>query len=109
MVNEAFHLLGEGIVASDRPGDIDTCLCLGFGFPAWRGGPLFWAEHCVPGGLPAVEASLARLAAAFPAGAADLVPAPLLKALVLRGLGIWDLQDRPWLVGELLRGASARL
>ena len=109
MVNEAFHLLGEGVVASDRPGDIDTCLCLGFGFPAWRGGPLFWAEHCVPGGLPAVEASLARLAAAFPAGAADLVPAPLLKALVLRGLGIWDLQDRPWLVGELLRGASARL
>ncbi len=41
MANEAVLLLAEGV--SSRVGDIDLALVHGFGFPAWEGGPVFWA------------------------------------------------------------------
>lgn len=41
MANEAALLLAEGV--SSRVGDIDLALVHGFGFPAWQGGPVFWA------------------------------------------------------------------
>lgn len=43
MVNEAAAILAEGIAA--RPGDIDVVWTAGYGFPAWRGGPLFMADE----------------------------------------------------------------
>ena len=43
MVNEAALLLAEGIAA--RPSDVDLVLVNGYGFPAQKGGPLFWASR----------------------------------------------------------------
>jgi len=43
MVNEAALLLAEGIAA--RPSDVDLVLVNGYGFPAHKGGPLFWASR----------------------------------------------------------------
>lgn len=41
IVNEAACLLDEGI--AQRPSDVDVTLANGYGFPRWRGGPLYWA------------------------------------------------------------------
>jgi 3-hydroxyacyl-CoA dehydrogenase len=42
LVNEGARLLAEGIV--ERPGDIDLCYVHGMGFPAAKGGPMYWAD-----------------------------------------------------------------
>jgi enoyl-CoA hydratase/3-hydroxyacyl-CoA dehydrogenase len=42
VVNEACRTIEEGIVI--RPSDIDVASVLGMGFPAYRGGLLFWAD-----------------------------------------------------------------
>jgi len=41
MVVEAERVLADKVAAG--PADIDTVLVHGYGFPAWRGGPWFWA------------------------------------------------------------------
>lgn len=43
MVNEALRVLQDGTAA--RAGDIDVALVHGYGFPRWRGGPLWWAKQ----------------------------------------------------------------
>jgi len=43
MVNEATCLLAEGI--AQRASDIDVVMTNGYGFPRWRGGPLYWAAR----------------------------------------------------------------
>jgi 3-hydroxyacyl-CoA dehydrogenase len=43
MINEAGLVLEDGI--AQRSSDIDVVLVNGFGFPSYRGGPLFWAAH----------------------------------------------------------------
>lgn len=43
LINEALLLLGEGVC--QRPADIDIALVHGYGFPRWRGGPLFVAQQ----------------------------------------------------------------
>jgi len=42
LVNEGARVLEEGIAA--RPGDIDVIYLTGYGFPAYRGGPMFYAD-----------------------------------------------------------------
>jgi len=42
MINEGARILEEGIAA--RPGDIDVIWVYGFGFPIWRGGPMYYAD-----------------------------------------------------------------
>jgi 3-hydroxyacyl-CoA dehydrogenase len=42
MVNEGFHILEEKI--AQRPSDIDVVWTFGYGWPVYRGGPMFWAE-----------------------------------------------------------------
>jgi 3-hydroxyacyl-CoA dehydrogenase len=42
LVQEGYKILDEGIAA--RPGDIDAVYVYGYGWPAWRGGPMHWAE-----------------------------------------------------------------
>jgi 3-hydroxyacyl-CoA dehydrogenase len=49
IVNEACKILDERIV--ERPLDIDVVMMHGYGYPAWRGGPLFEADRI---GLKAV-------------------------------------------------------
>ncbi|MBY3988760.1 enoyl-CoA hydratase/isomerase family protein [Rhodococcus fascians] len=43
MVNEASFVLSENIAV--RPSDVDVMLILGYGFPKYEGGPLFWAAN----------------------------------------------------------------
>lgn len=42
LVNEGANVLEEGIAA--RPVDIDIIYVYGYGFPAWRGGPMWYAD-----------------------------------------------------------------
>jgi enoyl-CoA hydratase/3-hydroxyacyl-CoA dehydrogenase len=42
VVNEACRTLEEGVVV--RASDIDVASILGMGFPAYRGGPMKWAD-----------------------------------------------------------------
>src|SRR3546814_316887 len=42
MVNEGARVLEEGI--AQRASDIDVTFVFGYGFPKYRGGPMFWAE-----------------------------------------------------------------
>jgi 3-hydroxyacyl-CoA dehydrogenase len=80
MINEGARILEEGIAA--RPGDIDVVWLNGYGWPAWRGGPMFYADQV---GLVQVAARLADFAAST--GDASLRPAPLLRRLADEGRG----------------------
>ena len=63
-----------------RASDIDTVYLNGYGFPAWRGGPMFYADTI---GLNAV---LSRIAEFRERHGADLwQPAPLLERLAESG------------------------
>lgn len=42
MVNEGAKILEEGI--AQRPSDIDVVWVYGYGWPVYRGGPMFWAD-----------------------------------------------------------------
>jgi 3-hydroxyacyl-CoA dehydrogenase len=42
LINEGARVLEEGVAL--RPVDIDMVYLTGFGFPAWRGGPMFHAD-----------------------------------------------------------------
>src|SRR5262249_36943246 len=44
MVNEGARILDEKV--AQRPGDIDIIWVYGYGFPAWRGGPMHYADTC---------------------------------------------------------------
>ena len=43
MINEGFKILEEGIAI--RPSDIDIVFIFGYGFPEYRGGPMYWAQN----------------------------------------------------------------
>ncbi|MBL8384611.1 MAG: enoyl-CoA hydratase/isomerase family protein [Burkholderiales bacterium] len=78
MVNEGARILEEGI--AQRAIDIDVIFVNGFGWPAWRGGPMFWADSL---GAVRVRDRLAHYAQAT--GDANLVPTRLIEDLAARG------------------------
>lgn len=53
MINEAAKILEEGVAL--RASDIDVIYTAGYGFPAWRGGPMKYADTV---GLPALLAAI---------------------------------------------------
>ena len=75
LVNEGAKILAEGIAL--RAVDIDIIYVNGYGFPAWRGGPMKWAEL---EGLPAICDRIRAL---------GWQPAPLLLSLA-EGNGKFD-------------------
>jgi len=78
LINEGAKLLAEGIAL--RAVDIDIVYLNGYGFPAWRGGPMFYADTV---GLDKV---LARIEEFEKQHGPDLwEPAPLIKQLVAEG------------------------
>ncbi|HEV3197260.1 MAG TPA: 3-hydroxyacyl-CoA dehydrogenase NAD-binding domain-containing protein [Bryobacteraceae bacterium] len=78
LVNEGAQLLGEGIAL--RAADIDVVYLNGYAFPAWRGGPMFYADTV---GLKTV---LARIEEFRERHGEDLwTPAPLLRRLAETG------------------------
>jgi len=83
LMNEGFRILEEGIV--QRPGDIDVVWCAGYGFPRYRGGPMFHAEAL---GLGTLHAGMLRYQAEF--GPMHWQPAPLLAQLAASGEAIGD-------------------
>ena len=85
MVNEGARILEEGIAA--RPGDIDVIWLNGYNWPAWRGGPMYWADTV---GLGTIVARLDEQAAET--GDATLQPAPLLRRLADEDKGFADLK-----------------
>jgi 3-hydroxyacyl-CoA dehydrogenase len=73
LVNEGARILEEGIAL--RSVDIDVVYLNGYGFPAWRGGPMFYADTV---GLKNVLAKIEE----FEKKHGELwAPAPLLKKL----------------------------
>jgi 3-hydroxyacyl-CoA dehydrogenase len=80
LVNEGARILEEGI--AQRSGDIDVVYLNGYGFPAHRGGPMFYADQV---GLTDVARALRRIAAVPGNDPAVWMPAPLLTRLAGEG------------------------
>ncbi|MDN4054946.1 3-hydroxyacyl-CoA dehydrogenase NAD-binding domain-containing protein [Massilia sp. YIM B02763] len=80
LVNEGAKILEDGI--AQRASDIDMVYLAGYGFPLFRGGPMFYADTV---GLPAVLAAIERFAGGYRGDA--WVPAPLLVRLAGEGRG----------------------
>jgi 3-hydroxyacyl-CoA dehydrogenase len=80
LVNEGAKILEEGIAL--RASDIDMVYLSGYGFPLYRGGPMFYADTV---GLPQVLAAIEQYAAAYHGEAWE--PAALLKRLAAEGRG----------------------
>jgi 3-hydroxyacyl-CoA dehydrogenase len=90
-------------VPSDRPGDVDVIFLRGYGWPAYTGGPLFFADRVVT--LPLLLQKLLTFARTFPA-TAYYQPAPLLVEMVKRSIGVLDLQRNPALVASLMNNQN---
>ncbi|WP_316181706.1 MULTISPECIES: 3-hydroxyacyl-CoA dehydrogenase NAD-binding domain-containing protein [unclassified Bradyrhizobium] len=78
MINEGAKILAEGIAA--RPSDIDVVWLYGYGWPIYRGGPMYWADSV---GLKHIAERLAFYAKET--NDPSLEPAPLLKKLADEG------------------------
>jgi 3-hydroxyacyl-CoA dehydrogenase len=78
LVNEGAAILQEGIAA--RPSDIDVVYLNGYGFPVWRGGPMFYADTL---GLETVIARLEEFRQLT--GDANWTPHPLLRRIADEG------------------------
>lgn len=77
IVNEGAKILEEGIVA--RPLDIDVVMMQGYGYPSWRGGPMFEAGEI---GLKSILADMEGVHAQCGKG---FEPAAVLRDLVAKG------------------------
>ncbi|MBT8100411.1 MAG: 3-hydroxyacyl-CoA dehydrogenase family protein [Gammaproteobacteria bacterium] len=84
MVNIGCDILDEGMAY--RASDIDIVYIYGYGFPAWRGGPMYWAENDI-----GLERLLDRIRAfAKIHGEEHWTPSPLLERLVADGGSLRD-------------------
>jgi 3-hydroxyacyl-CoA dehydrogenase len=83
LVNEGARILEEGF--AERASDIDVIYLNGYGFPAWRGGPMFYADRA---GLAAIYA---RVTALHRELGDRWAPAPLLARLAASGRTFRDL------------------
>jgi len=88
LVNEGAKILQDGIAL--RASDIDVTYVYGYGFPVYRGGPMFSADLM---GLPDV---LGKIKSFHAAGHGDKVwtPAPLIERLVAEGKSFRDHDER---------------
>ena len=83
LVNEGAKILEDGLAL--RPSDIDIVWIYGYGFPRYRGGPMFWADLV---GVQTIYDTICR----FNNDHDDwLTPAPLLERLAKDKRGFTDL------------------
>lgn len=87
LFNIGCNVLHEGMAY--RASDIDTVYINGYGFPAWRGGPMYWAEHAV--GLDRVLEKIREFASLY--GERYWKPSALLERLVAEGGSLRDIQN----------------
>ena len=80
LINEGARILEEGI--AQRSSDIDIVYLNGYGFPAYRGGPMFFADQT---GLNDIARALKRIAAQPGSDSGAWTPAPLLTRLAQQG------------------------
>jgi 3-hydroxyacyl-CoA dehydrogenase len=85
MINEGARILEEGIAS--RPGDIDVVWVYGYGWPVWRGGPMYFADQL---GLGHVRDRLAYYAER--SGDQSLRPAALIARLAAETRGFGSLE-----------------
>jgi 3-hydroxyacyl-CoA dehydrogenase len=78
LANEGAHILEEGIAL--RASDIDMVYLTGYGFPPYRGGPMFYADTV---GLDKVRAAIERFQKGYQGN--QWKPAPLLVKLAKEG------------------------
>ena len=83
LVNEGARIVEEGIAL--RASDVDVVYVNGYGFPAYKGGPMYWAQQSGFG--PVIE-TMRRLASTH---GARWRPAPLLERLAESGQGFGSL------------------
>jgi len=83
LLNEGFRILEEGVVI--RASDIDVVWTSGYGFPRYRGGPMFYAETI---GLKTLQDGILKYQKQF--GPMHWQPASLLVELVQKGMSISD-------------------
>jgi len=83
LVNEGAKILDEGIAL--RASDIDVIWMNGYGFPRYRGGPMFWADQV---GVTTIHDAMRRL---HDEHGDWLEPAPLLARLASEGTAFGDL------------------
>jgi len=90
LINEGSRILEEGIAL--RASDIDVVYLTGYGFPDFRGGPLFYADTV---GLPNILRSMREFARGYQPDAWE--PAPLLKKLATEGktFATWEARLDP--------------
>jgi 3-hydroxyacyl-CoA dehydrogenase len=83
LLNEGFRILAEGVV--QRASDIDVVWTSGYGFPRYRGGPMWYAQTL---GLAKLLEGIQRFGKEF--GPMHWEPAPLLVELVGSGRSLED-------------------
>ena len=66
----------------DKPSDLDVACVLGMGFPAWRGGVIFYGDLV---GAAHIEKRLDQLAAKYPDAAGFFRPCDYLRACARSG------------------------
>ncbi|HEY2402193.1 MAG TPA: 3-hydroxyacyl-CoA dehydrogenase NAD-binding domain-containing protein [Steroidobacteraceae bacterium] len=84
LVNEGAKIVDEGIAI--RASDVDIVYVNGYGFPAYKGGPMFWAQQF---GFDKVIATMQKLA---PTHGQRWKPAALLERLAASGKGWSDVE-----------------
>ena len=85
LINDGIRILEDGVAL--RASDINVVWTAGYGFPRYRGGPLFYADTI---GLKAVHDGILKYRDLF--GPMHWEPAPLLARLVREGRSLreWD-------------------
>ena len=83
MINEGLHILEEGKAV--RASDIDVIYVNGYGWPVYRGGPMFYADQL------GAEHVLERLRYYEEKYGSDFTPSPLLEKVVAEGGRISEL------------------
>jgi 3-hydroxyacyl-CoA dehydrogenase len=89
LLNEGIRVLEQGIAI--RAGDVDVVWASGYGFPRYRGGPMFYADTI---GLRTLLDGMHKYRELF--GPMHWTPAPLLEQLVAsrKTLSDWDSEPR---------------
>ncbi|MFZ5570163.1 MAG: 3-hydroxyacyl-CoA dehydrogenase NAD-binding domain-containing protein [Thermodesulfobacteriota bacterium] len=86
IINEGAKILAEKIAV--RPGDLDVIWVNGYGWPVYRGGPMFYADLV---GLDTIRDALKKFQQEF---GDEWQPAALIEELVRTGKGFRDLDEK---------------